>query len=330
MGFDITQRKKAEEVILFKNQEIENRNSDLKIAKERAEESDRLKSAFLSNMSHEIRTPMNAILGFSDLLIRTTLTEKKKHEYIKIINSSGNQLLSIINDIIDISKIESNQIVIDNSSQVDLNDIFKHLSVIFSPKTKDKKIDLQFGVKLSPEQSYVYLDEIRLNQILVNLVGNSVKFTHCGFVRFEVSLLNDHELLFSVEDTGIGIEPELQSVIFERFRQADGSTTRDYGGTGLGLAISKALVELMGGKIWLNSIPDKGTTFYFTLPFRPEPVKIVPVKLPVEEIYGEQNWTGKSILLVEDEEVNILFLMELFKPTGANILSARNADEAYS
>lgn len=330
MGFDITQRKKAEELILLKNQEIENRNSELKIAKDRAEESDRLKSAFLSNMSHEIRTPMNAILGFSDLLIKATLSEKKKHEYIKIINSSGTQLLSIINDIIDISKIESNQIVIDNSTQVDLNDIFKHLSVIFSPKTKEKKIALEYSVKLLPEKSGVYLDEIRLHQILFNLIGNSVKFTHSGFVRFEVSLVSKDELLFTVEDSGIGIQPELQAIIFERFRQADGSTTRDYGGTGLGLAISKALVELMGGRIWLNSIPEKGTTFYFTLPYRHEPGKVLPLTLPAEESNGEQNWTGKNILLVEDEEVNILFLMELFKQTGANILSARNADEAYS
>lgn len=336
MGFDITKRKKVEELLLQKNKEIENSNHEyavlnqkLKAAKEKAEESDRLKSAFLSNMSHEIRTPMNAILGFSELLIKATLTEKKKTEYIEIINSSGNQLLSLINDIIDISKIESNQIVIDNSSQVNLNDVFKHLSVIFSGKAKSKNILLDYSVELDTSQALVFIDEIRLKQILVNLIGNALKFTHAGYVRYSVSL-EKKELLFSVEDSGIGIEPQLQTIIFERFRQADGSTTRDYGGTGLGLAISKALVELMGGKIGLSSMPGKGTAFFFTLPYTPNESYAVPLDEYADpgEI-EEKMWAGKTILLVEDEEVNILFLEELFYPTGINLLVARNAAQAY-
>lgn len=275
MGFDITERKRAEALILQKNKEIERRNQEyavlnqkLKNAKDKAEESDRLKTAFLSNMSHEIRTPMNAILGFSDLLIKTSLTEKKRTEYIEIINSSGNQLLSLINDIIDISKIESNQIIIDDTSQISIQDIFKQLAVIFYEKARSRKVHLEYKVLLHDSQARVYLDEIRLKQILSNLIGNALKFTHSGYVRFSCAVENG-ELLFIVEDSGIGIEPQLQSIIFERFRQVDGSTTRDYGGTGLGLAISKALVELMDGKIWLSSVPGKGTVFYFTLPFRP-------------------------------------------------------------
>lgn len=335
MGFDVTKRKKVEELLIQKNTEIEKTNFEfallnkqLKIAKEKAEESDRLKSAFLSNMSHEIRTPMNAILGFSDLLIKATLTEKKKQEYIEIINSSGNQLLSLINDIIDISKIESNQITIDTSTLLNINDVFKHLLVIHGAKAKNNNIQLDYHIDLFPSQYLVFLDEIRLRQILVNLIGNALKFTPGGYIRYGVSLV-DSELLFTVEDSGIGIEPKLQSVIFERFRQADGSTTRDYGGTGLGLAISKALVELMGGKIWLNSMPGKGTTFFFTLPFATH-TSAIPDKEETSLIeVNNPAWHNSTILLVEDEEVNILFIQEILQPTGVNLLVARNASQTY-
>ncbi len=334
MGFDVSERKKAEELIIQKNKEIESRNFEyailnqkLKIAKEKAEESDRLKSAFLSNMSHEIRTPMNAILGFSDLLIKATLPEKKRIEYVEIVNSSGNQLLSLINDIIDISKIESNQIVIDTSSLVNIHDVFKQLSVIYSSKAKSKKIHLDYKIMMKDDQVQVYLDEIRLKQILVNLIGNALKFTHHGYVHFEVKAENN-EMQFTVEDSGIGIDPEQQVIVFERFRQADGSTTRDYGGTGLGLAISKALVELMGGKIWLQSIHGKGTTFYFTLPFTPSNKSIKQTELEIFS-HGNEIWNDKKILVVEDEEINILFLSELLKSSGISILIARKASEAY-
>ena len=335
MGFDVTKRKKVEELLIQKNTEIEKTNFEftllnkqLKIAKEKAEESDRLKSAFLSNMSHEIRNPMNAILGFSDLLIKATLTEKKKLEYIEIINSSGNQLLSLINDIIDISKIESNQITIDSSTLLNIGEVFKHLSVIFGAKAKSRDIHLEYHIDLTPSQCLVYLDEIRLRQILVNLIGNALKFTPGGYIRYGVSLA-DSELLFTVEDSGIGIEPQLQSVIFERFRQADGSTTRDYGGTGLGLAISKALVELMDGKIWLSSMPGKGTTFYFTLPFATNNA-VLPAEEEITLIEdSDPDWQGKTVLLVEDEEVNILFIQEILQPTGVNLLVARNASQTY-
>lgn len=335
MGFDITERKKGEELILQKNMEIERRNLEysllnqkLKIAKEKAEESDRLKSAFLSNMSHEIRTPMNAILGFSDLLIRTKLPENKRTEYIEIIHSSGNQLLSLINDIIDISKIESNQIVIDETSVVNISDIFKQLSVIFYSKAQNRKIELKYSVSLTELQRKVYLDEIRLKQILGNLIGNAIKFTHSGAVSYTVRL-QSNELLFLVEDTGIGIDPRMQNVIFDRFRQADGSTTRDYGGTGLGLAISKALVELMGGRIWLSSEVEKGTVFYFTMPFKPFDTEEREIDNTSEESVENCAWKTKHILIVEDEEVNILFLTELLRPTGVRVSVARNATEAY-
>lgn len=335
MGFDITERKRSEELILQKNIEIERRNLEysllnqkLKIAKEKAEESDRLKSAFLSNMSHEIRTPMNAILGFSDLLIRAKLPENKRIEYIEIINSSGNQLLSLINDIIDISKIESNQIVIDDNTVVTITDIFKQLSVIFHSKAQNHKIELNYSVSLSELQNKVYLDEIRLKQILGNLIGNAIKFTNSGTVKYAVRL-QKQELLFSVEDTGIGIDPHMQNVIFDRFRQADGSTTRDYGGTGLGLAISKALVELMGGKIWLTSEMGKGTIFYFTMPFKPLESEEWKVENSSEQDIENLTWNTKHILVVEDEEVNILFLTELLQPTGVRLSVARNAREAY-
>lgn len=334
MAFDITERKKAESLILQKNKEIENQNIEyallnekLKIAKEKAEESDRLKSAFLSNMSHEIRTPMNAILGFSDFLIKDTLTEDKRKEYVDIINNSGKQLLSLINDIIDISKIESNQLVIDYSSEISLNDTFRHLFHIFNARAKSRRITLEYCINLESFQSNVFLDKIRLNQILGNLIGNAIKFTEDGLIRYEVRL-EKNELLFSVKDSGIGITQSQQLVIFERFRQADGITSGNYGGTGLGLAISKALVELMGGRIWLESTPGKGTTFYFTLPFRPTLSRIQENgQMHTRQI--ENSWENKVIVLVEDEDVNILLITDLLKPTGAKVLVAKNAREAY-
>ena len=333
---NISDRKKAQDTILAKNKEIELQNNEylklnqeLQKAKERAEESDMLKSAFLSNMSHEIRTPMNAILGFSDMLIRPGLSEAKQQQYVRIINSSGNHLLSLINDIIDISKIESNQIVIDHKSILNIQDICKEIVTLFQPKAQNKNLKLECRVDLKDSQTSIFLDETRLKQVLTNLTGNAIKFTHFGYVRVGCSL-DGNNLLFFVEDSGIGIDPKQHKLIFERFRQADGSTIRDYGGTGLGLSISKAIVELMGGKIWLDSTFGQGTTFYFTLPYIPS-VDNQP-NVPSKEILLLKNpvWTDKTLLLVEDEEANITYLTDLLMPTGVNLLIARNAKEAFA
>jgi signal transduction histidine kinase len=235
--------------------------SDLIRAKKKAEESDRLKTAFLQNMSHEIRTPMNGILGFTGLLKRPNLEGEKQKEYIDIIEKSGARMLSIINDIINISKIESGVIQI-NLNPVDLHEVFHYISLLFTPEASGKNIALVTEKIIPP---ILRTDQEKLIAILTNLVKNALKFTTDGSITTGCEI-SDQAVLFYVRDTGKGIEPEKQQIIFERFRQGSESDSRNYDGVGLGLAISKAYVEILDGKIWLESQPGKGSTFYFTLP----------------------------------------------------------------
>jgi signal transduction histidine kinase len=232
----------------------------------RATESDRLKSAFLANMSHEIRTPMNAILGFSELLEDESQDEQDKAMFIKLIRKNGEILLNLINDIIDISKIEANLLTI-RKRTVRLNyfleDIRYHYSEIISSRN-DKNIQFKIEKNVTPDQ-VISTDEIRLRQILDNLIGNAIKFTSSGSVVLSVKKEGDF-IRYSVSDTGIGIPEHQQTSIFERFMQADQAQGANYGGTGLGLAISKNLIELLGGKIHVQSEVGKGSTFYFRLP----------------------------------------------------------------
>jgi len=246
------------------------REKELIEAKEKAEESDKFKTAFLQNMSHEIRTPMNGIIGFSERLSKPDLTEEKKQKYISIIINSTNQLLSIVNDILAISSLETKQekIVL---TQVRLNSLLVEMQSAFEMFAKNKGISLIVDVDKQNSSVEISSDATKLKQVITNLVTNAIKFTHQGSVTFGFSIEKadkHNEILFFVKDTGIGISKENQQKIFERFRQADVSIGQKYGGTGLGLAISKAYVELLGGKIWVESEPNKGTTFYFTIPFQ--------------------------------------------------------------
>ncbi len=244
--------------------ELIRQNQELLLAKEKAEESDRLKSIFLSNMSHEIRTPMNGILGFSELLIKTDDLERQE-KYVQIIRDSCDQLIHIINSIMDISMIEANQIRM-NKGVVDLENVFSYLHSIRSEDFKKKGVELR--VKKMPEQpTRLITDENKLIQILTNLISNGIKFTKEGFVEFGVEE-GDHSLQFYVKDTGIGISKEKQTLIFDRFRQVEEGSTRNFGGAGLGLTISKSFVKSLGGEIWIDSVPGKGTTFYFKLPLK--------------------------------------------------------------
>jgi PAS domain S-box-containing protein len=248
---DITQRKKAE--------------AELIAAKEKAEESDRLKTAFLHNVSHEIRTPMNAIIGFSALLSEPDTSEEEKHQFIDIIFQSGSQLLSIINDIVDIANVESGQVKL-NKQEMNLNSHLRNLGEQFSYKEKPDVISINLSLGLSDKKSLILTDSTKLIQILSNLINNATKFTSEGRIDFGYSL-NDGYLEFFVKDTGIGIPPEHHEKIFERFFQVDNLVSRKFGGTGLGLSICKAYVELMGGKIWVISNPGEGTDFHFTIPY---------------------------------------------------------------
>jgi len=238
-------------------------------AKEHAEESDRLKSAFLANMSHEIRTPMNGILGFSELLKEPKLTGKERHEYISIIEKSSNRMLNIINDIICISKIESGQMEI-SISEMDLNEKLEHICALFKPETAQKGIQIFFMNDLPENKSIVKTDRDKVYAILTNLIKNAIKFTRNGSIEFGchmVETLHATSLVeFYVRDTGIGIPQNQLKLIFERFRQGSDMLNRNYEGAGLGLAIAKAYVEMLGGKIWVESEEGKGSEFKFTLP----------------------------------------------------------------
>jgi PAS domain S-box-containing protein len=250
---DITQRKKAEQ--------------DLIAAKLKAEESDRLKTAFLHNVSHEIRTPMNAIIGFSSLLNETDVDQKERSQFTEIIFQSSNQLLSIINDIVDIANIESGQVKI-HHEKTDLNFLLRSLDEQYSINEKQKTVPITISTGLPDEEAIIITDSTKLIQIISNLINNSVKFTKKGSIDFGYARKGDL-LEFYVKDTGIGIPAESLSKIFDRFYQVDRTISRQFGGTGLGLSICKAFVELLGGTISVESEPDKGTTFIFSIPYNP-------------------------------------------------------------
>lgn len=245
---------------------IKQTERDIVKAKEKAVQSEHLKSAFLANMSHEIRTPMNSIIGFSDLLGDDDISKEEKDHFIKIIRQNGNQLMNIINDIIDISKIEAGQIKL-NYERIDLCETFKDIYNMFELSTKEKGLKLISKSSHSEDEYFIMTDELRLKQILINLISNALKFTHNGFIEFGYNII-DHEksIHFYVKDTGIGISKDKQEEIFQRFMQAELKTTKLYGGTGLGLAISQGLVHTFRGQLWLESEEGMGSTFNFSIP----------------------------------------------------------------
>ena len=302
-------------------------------AKEKAEGSDRLKSAFLANMSHEIRTPMNAILGFSALLSEPDLSEADQAEFIQIIKERGNDLMRIIDDIIDIAKIESGQIKID-IKECQLNDLMDSLVVTLNEvkrKTNKTKIALNCLPGSSDPDFTILTDANRLRQIMTNLIENSLKFTDEGSVEFGYTLKNiesSPHIEFFVRDTGIGIPKEMHDIVFERFRQVDDTATRKYGGAGLGLTISRNLAHLLDGRISLESDWGKGTTFYILFPLLGNFTKLEEPVVEKTVDLREHKWDNKSILVVEDEESNFMLLERLLKRTGAKITWVKNGAEA--
>jgi PAS domain S-box-containing protein len=296
-------------------------------AKEKAEDSDRLKSAFLANVSHEIRTPMNGILGFSELLREDDMERDRKNKYIDIINVNGTQLLNILDDVIDISKIEANQINIEYRP-CNINSLLDELYTSYQTKVYNRE-DLNFKITkgLDNEQSIVFTDETRLRQILANLLNNSFKFTETGIIEAGYSIEHKTTLKFYVKDTGIGISESHQSFIFDQFRQADESHSRKYGGTGLGLSLAKKLVNLMGGDIWVVSKKNKGAAFYFVLPFH----KAIETGKPINEVMlnpASLRWEHKKILVVEDDISSFLFIEEILLPTKINLIHAQDGIRA--
>lgn len=279
---------------------------DLVISKEKAEESDRLKSAFLANMSHEIRTPMNGILGFTELLKEPNLTGTEQQFYIQVIHESGNRMLNLMNNLIDISRIESGEVKI-TISPYDIKRKLDHLFDFFNQEAKSKGLRLIYRCNLQPGDTKIETDVQKLDSILENLVKNAIKFTRNGTIEFGCEKLGD-QYRFFVKDSGTGIDPAHQEIIFDRFRQASESLSRPYEGAGLGLSISKAYVEILGGKIWVESEPGKGAVFYFTLPdcSKIEGKNSAQEIVPAEKIL---TFPGKlKLLLVEDDDVSMNYL----------------------
>jgi CheY-like chemotaxis protein len=291
-------------------------------SKNKAEESDRLKSAFLANMSHEIRTPMNAILGFSDLLSSSEYDESEKIEFINMIKSSGKLLLNLINDIIDISKIEAGELKI-QKSLFQLESVLEETYNTFKQQLDQsgkKSVQLILNHRDELNQVKITTDKLRLQQILTNLLSNALKFTNAGEIEFGALLIDD-QFEFYVRDSGIGIPESKLEVIFERFRQADDSHTRLYGGTGLGLAITRNLTELLGGNIWAESVQNKGTVFYFTLP-----AGEIELKRNNQNTgsHDTVDFSGKTVLVAEDVETNMILILSMLKKLNVKILQAHN------
>ncbi|MBC8005279.1 MAG: PAS domain S-box protein [Verrucomicrobia bacterium] len=238
--------------------------NDLIQAKEKAIESDLLKTAFLANMSHEIRTPLNSIIGFSELMTDSDFDHDQLFHFARIINNSGNKLLCIISDIMDLSKIEAGEVKIDRR-RLSINQLIIDIQREYLFKAIEKGLELRINPLNDQEEIYIESDENKLRQILINFVGNAIKFTEKGFIELSIQRLGDF-VQIRVKDTGIGIPPQYQEKIFERFRQVESAYSKKYGGNGLGLAISKALVELLGGNVGMETEHGVGSTFYFTVP----------------------------------------------------------------
>ena len=300
---------------------------DLKQAKIKAEEADKLKSAFLANMSHEIRTPMNAIVGFADLLAKNNIRDKERDEYLGIIKGSSNNLLNLINDIIDLSKIEIEEVSI-KKIDFTIREVMLDLLSKYSNQ-KPSCIDMVYDKQEKDYDIRIFSDPFRFKQIMNNLLNNAIKFTDSGFINFGFTIKKDQKIEFYVKDTGIGISKDKQEIIFERFRKVEDNNAKLYRGTGLGLTISKSLTELLDGEIWVESKLKKGSIFKFTLPYQEKQYTAsvddsALTNINIKELF----WKNRKVLIVEDEDLNFLFLEKLLITTGIEILRANTGIEA--
>jgi hypothetical protein len=328
--------------------------AELIAAKEKAEESERLKTAFLANMSHEIRTPMNGILGFAGLLKEPNLTGEEQQEYIRIIEKSGARMLNIINDIVDISKIEAGLMDI-RIKESNINEQLEYIYTFFKPEVEAKGIMFFFKKGLSDKQAVIKTDREKIFAILTNLVKNAIKYSFGGAIELGYELCRDKPCLvstptptpesdtdkpclvsthaptyleFFVKDNGIGIPKDRQEAIFERFVQADIGDKRAFQGAGLGLSITKAYVEMLGGRIWVESEEGKGSTFYFSIPYNVEPEEIIVLENTISSEETPYQIKPLKILIVEDDEGSAMLISLNIAKFSKEVLFAGNGVEA--
>ena len=296
---------------------------ELKLSKEKAEQADKLKTSFLANMSHEIRTPLNAILGFSNILSTGNLEQDKLDYFAKIIDNSGKRLMTVIDDIIDVSMIQSNQLKLDYST-FNINELIEELFVLYKTQNQDQLEKLDFKVRIceDPGHCILYSDKNRLFQVLRNLLDNAFKFTEEGFIEFGLSASDKDELVLFVKDTGIGIEEEKTKIVFNTFRQAHEGLSRKYEGTGLGLSIVSGIVKQLGGNVWVESAPGQGAAFYVSVPRKTRTSQFVQQseQRPKEDRW-ERRLAVKRIVSFEDDPASIQYLKSVVNLLGYELIN---------
>ena len=317
------QIKKQNDTLLELSTQLKTKAEELAIQKEKAEDSTRLKSQFLASMSHELRTPMNSILGLTELILDKAQMSGKNRERLEVVLKSGKRLMSLINDILDLSKIEAGKMEIREEDLL-LEEIIEEVSNTATPLALEK--GLSFNVKRNCNTRFIInTDRGRVTQVLINLIGNAIKFTQKGKIELSVSFNQEKMLLFSISDTGIGISDEDRKIIFEEFRQIDGTTTRKYSGTGLGLAISKKILDLLGGKIWVASIEGEGSVFSFTIPVKYEQEKRKTEVMPVNVEVLRKNIKNPVLVIDDDPEVRYTIGQYLISK-GYEVIFAENGE----